>query len=170
MLLAGEALGLAGAPLAVLLLLALLAHAMRWLLWQPWKTLRVPLVWVLHFSYAWLLVHLALRAAATLEILPPGPAIHALTVGVIGSITLGMMTRTSLGHTGRVLKATWVETTAYLGITLAALVRVAVPLLMPAGLRHAAALSAALWAVAFVLFLWRYAPFLMHARVDGKPG
>ena len=170
MLLASDALGLGGAPLAVLLALAWLAHAMRWLLWQPWKTLRVPLVWVLHLAYAWLLVHLALRAAAALEILPPGPATHALTVGVIGSITLGMMTRTSLGHTGRPLKATWIETTAYLSLTGAALVRVAGPLLLPAGLRHAAATSAALWAVAFLLFLWRYGPFMVRPRADGRPG
>ena len=80
-LLAADALGWQGLPLAALAALAAAAHAARWWLWQPWKTLRQPLVWVLHAAYLWLPVHLGLRAAAALGWVPAGPATHALTVG-----------------------------------------------------------------------------------------
>lgn len=170
LLLVCDGLGLDGPVLVAALTLALLAHAARWWLWQPWKTLGNPLVWVLHAAYAWLLLHLALRAAAALGLLPPGPATHALTVGLIGLMTLGMITRTALGHTGRPLRAGPVELAAYLAMLGAGLVRVFVPLLLPAALMTAVWLSAALWSLAFALYLWRYAPILLRPRADGLPG
>lgn len=100
----------------------------------------------------------------------PSLATHALTVGVIGTMTLGMMTRTALGHTARPLHASRVETAAYGLVSLAALVRVGVPLLWPAGLIVAVGVSAALWSAAFALYLWRYTPWLLRVRVDGHPG
>jgi uncharacterized protein involved in response to NO len=169
-LLAADAFGLAGLPLAAVLLLALAAHATRWALWQPWKTLRHPLVWVLHAAYAWLLLHLVLRAAATLGWVDAGPATHALTVGLIGTLTLGMITRTALGHTGQPLRAGRIETAAYAAMLGAALVRVGLPLLMPGALVAAVAISAALWSLAFVLYLVRYTPLLLRPRADGQPG
>ncbi|MGM9514041.1 NnrS family protein [Roseateles sp. DB2] len=165
-----DALGVGGGLSFAVLCLALLAHSWRWMLWQPWKTWRNPLVWVLHAAYLWLPVHLGLRIAALLWQLPSGPATHALTVGVIGMITLGMITRTALGHTGRRLQAGPVETTAYLCMFAAALVRVALPLLMPQWLMGAALASALLWSLSFALYLWRYAPFLLRTRADGQPG
>ncbi|PXW93363.1 uncharacterized protein involved in response to NO [Sphaerotilus hippei] len=170
LLLAADALGLQGLPLVLLLGVALLAHGVRLLLWQPWKTLSNPLVWVLHLAYAWLPVHLALRIAAQAGWVPSGLATHALTVGLIGGITLGMITRTALGHTGRPLQAGPVETTAYLLVTLAALVRVGGPLLEPAWLMPATLGSAGLWSLAFVLYLVRYTPWLLQPRADGQPG
>ena len=169
-LLALDALGLRGPLLAAALLVALVAHLWRWLLWQPWKTLRNALVWVLHAAYLWLPVHLGLRAAAELGWIAAGPATHALTVGVIGMITLGMITRTALGHTGRPLRAGPFEQGAYLAMLGAALARVLLPLLWPAGLMLAVQLSAALWTLAFALYLWRYAPILVRPRADGQPG
>jgi uncharacterized protein involved in response to NO len=169
-LLAADALQLHGAVLAALLVLALLAHAARLALWQPWKTLGNPLVWVLHAAYLWLPVHLALRAAAELGWIAPGLATHALTVGLIGAMTLGMITRTALGHTGRPLRAGRIETIAYLAVLGAALVRVGVPLLQPAWLLPAVTGSAALWTLAFVLYLVRYTPILLRERADGLPG
>lgn len=165
-----DALGVGGGLSFAVLSFALLAHSWRLLLWQPWKTWRNPLVWVLHAAYLWLPVHLLLRIAALLWQLPSGPATHALTVGVIGMITLGMITRTALGHTGRRLQAGPVETIAYLCMFAAALVRVALPLLMPQWLMGAALASSLLWSVAFALYLWRYTPFLLRTRADGQPG
>ena len=170
LLLAIDALGLGGWPLALACALALAAHGRRWWLWQPWGTLRKPLVWVLHTAYFWLLIHLVLRAGAALGWLPVGPATHALTVGVIGTITLGMITRTALGHTGRPLRASAVETSAYLAMLLAAAVRVFVPLLLPQALLASVQVSALLWSLAFALYLWRYTPMLLRARLDGQPG
>ncbi len=165
-----DALGVTGLPAQLVLGVALLAHTWRWCLWQPWKTWRNPLVWVLHAAYLWLPVHLALRLAAGVWHLPSGPAMHALTVGVIGMITLGMITRTALGHTGRRLQAGPVEIAAYASLFLAAVVRVGVPLLAPALLMQAALASSVLWSVAFALYLWRYTPFLLRPRADGQPG
>lgn len=167
---AADALGLEGLPLAALATLALAAHAARWWLWQPWKTLRHPLVWVLHAAYFWLPVHLGLRAAAALGWVAAGPATHALTVGLIGMLTLGMITRTALGHTGRPLRAGRIETAAYLAMLGAAVARVCLPLHDAAWLMPAVSVSAALWSLAFALYLFRYTPMLLWPRVDGQPG
>ena len=104
-LLAADALQLQGGVLAALLGICAAAHLARWSLWQPWRTLRAPLVWVLHAAYLWIPVHLGLRAAAALGWLPLSTATHALTVGAIGGLIIGMMTRTARGHTGRPLVA-----------------------------------------------------------------
>lgn len=169
-LLVADALGARGPVFAAALLALAGAHAARLALWQPWRTVRHPLVAVLHLAYAWVPVHLGLRAGAELGALVPGLATHALTVGVIGTITLGMMTRTALGHTGRPLKAGGPEIAAYVLVSLAALVRVGVPLLQPAALREAALVSALLWSAAYAVYLVRYTPWLMAPRVDGRPG
>lgn len=165
-----DAAGIQGVLLSIVLPLTLAAHLLRWWLWQPWKTLRNPLVWVLHAAYLWLPLHLGLRTAAHLGWIAAGPATHALTLGVIGLITLGMITRTALGHTGRPLKAGPFEMAAYLALLAAALLRVFLPVLHPAALMLAVQLSAALWSLAFGLYLWRYAPILMRPRADGLPG
>ncbi len=165
-----DASGVQGYALLLVLLLALLSHSWRFVLWQPWRTLGNPLVWVLHAAYFWLLLHLGLRVAAALQWLPASLATHALTVGVIGLITLGMITRTALGHTGRPLKAGAAERYAYLAILMAAVFRVLPPLLQPTLLLPAVWASAACWMLAFALYLWRYGPMLCRPRVDGLPG
>jgi uncharacterized protein involved in response to NO len=88
---------------ALVALAAAVLHAARLGLWRPWRTLSRPILWILHASYAWLVVHLALRGLAGFGFVMPALAVHALTVGAIGGMTLGMMTRTSRGHTGRML-------------------------------------------------------------------
>ena len=168
--LAADALQLHGAPLAVLVSLCAAAHLARWSLWQPWKTLRTPIVWVLQAAYLWIPVHLVLRAAATLNVLPSSAATHALTVGAIGGLIIGMMTRTARGHTGRPLVADRYEVACYAMVLLAALVRVFVPLIAPAQAVHAILCSAALWSGAFGLYAVRYWPVLTRPRLDGRPG
>lgn len=165
-----DGLGVQGGLLALVLALAMLVHLLRWWLWQPWRSLGNALVWVLHAAYLWLPVHLGLRAAAAMGWIPPGPATHALTLGVIGLMTLGMITRTALGHTGHALRAGPFEQLAYLSLLAAALLRVFLPLLAPALLMLSVQLSAALWGLSFALYLWRYAPMLLRPRVDGLPG
>eukprot|EP01041_Mallomonas_annulata_P034730 gene34730-57558_t len=119
--LVADVLGLTGAPLAILVVLAAAAHAWRLALWRPWKTVRVPLVWVLHAAYAWVPIHLLLRGLAELELVVPSLATHALTVGAAGGLIIGTMTRTARGHTGRPLIADRYETACYLLVLLAAL-------------------------------------------------
>jgi len=169
-LLAADLLQAGGAVLALLATVCALAQLARWTLWQPWKTLRVPVVWVLHAAYLWIPVHLALRAVAALGWLAPTVATHALTVGAIGGMIIGMMTRTARGHTGRPLVADGWEVACYVMVLLAALVRVFLPLLAPSLTLHAVLCSAALWSAAFGLYAVRYWPVLTRPRLDGRPG
>ena len=169
-LLAADALGASGTTLAVLAAVACVSHAWRWALWQPWRTLRVPLVWVLHLAYLWIPIHLALRCLGALGVVAPSIATHALTVGAVGGLVIGMMTRTARGHTGRPLRADRWETTCFVLVLLAAVVRVVLPLAAPASTVHAALGSAALWSAAFALYAVRYWPVLSRPRLDGRPG
>lgn len=155
--------------LAVTILCAL-AHAIRLYLWQPWRTVATPLVWILHAGYAWIVVHLALRATSAAGLLAESFALHALTVGAIGGLTIGMMTRTARGHTGRPLKADGYEVAAYVLVQLSALVRVAGGLLLSSVYPATVIGSAFLWSVAFALYAVRYWPVLSRPRLDGKPG
>ena len=116
------------------------------------------------------MVHLVLRGFAGLELVPPGLATHALTVGVIGGLTLGMMTRTSRGHTARPLKVGAWEAAAYVLVHLAALVRVFLPLVFPSAYTALVVTSALLWSAAFAMFTAVYIPILTRPRLDGQPG
>jgi uncharacterized protein involved in response to NO len=169
-LLVADLLALDGWPLVVVALVACVAHAWRWALWQPWKTLRVPLVWVLHLAYAWVPLHLLLRAGGELGWVAPTLATHALTVGAIGGLVIGMMTRTARGHTGRPLRAGRCETACYVLVLLAAVMRVGVPLVAPGQTVPAVLVSAALWSAGFALYAVCYAPVLWRPRIDGRPG
>lgn len=167
---AADAVGLKGASMAALAGVACLAHGVRWGLWQPWKTLRAPLVWVLHIAYFWVPVHFALRALAELGFVSSSLPTHALTVGAAGGLIIGMMTRTARGHTARPLRADRIDTACYLLVLLASVVRVVVPLTVPELTLVAVQWSAALWSCGFGLYAVRYWPVLTRARLDGKPG
>lgn len=151
-------------------LVAAALHAARVALWAPLATRGRPILWILHASYAWVAVHLLLRGLAGLELVPPVLATHALTIGTIGGLTLGMMTRTSRGHTARPLAVGRWETAAYLLVHAAALARVALPLVFPPAYVASVALSAALWCAAFAIFTVVYFPILSRPRLDGEPG
>jgi uncharacterized protein involved in response to NO len=150
--------------------IAAVAHLVRWLLWQPWVTLRTPMVWVLHLAYAWIPVHLALRALNALGWVAPSAAVHALTVGAIGGLVIGMVTRTARGHTGRPLRADWRDITCYVLVAAAAFVRVLAPLVAPAHMMEAVLCSAALWSAGFALYFVSYWKVLTRPRLDGQPG
>ena len=151
-------------------LAAALAHGLRLYLWRSWRTLSTPLVWILHAAYAWIVFYLALRAVSGLGWLAESSAIHALTVGAIGGLTLGMMTRTARGHTARPLVADGFELTCFLLVQLAALVRVFGPMVSSAWYLPSIQVSGVLWAAAFGLYAVRYWPVLTRPRLDGKPG
>ncbi|MEK8050134.1 NnrS family protein [Ideonella sp. DXS22W] len=164
----------AAPALAVLLALAALGgavvHGLRLWHWHPGATRGNPLVWVLHAAYAFIPLHLLLRAAAAMGWLPASPATHALTVGAVGALCLGMMTRTARGHTGRPLQADRCDVACYGLVIAAGLVRVLLPLAWPASHATAILLSALLWSAAFGLYALHYAPWLTRARADGRPG
>jgi len=169
-LFAADLLPRSGGLLALMAFAGAAVHAARWLLWKPWKTRRAPLVWVLHAAYAWIVLHLALRGAGELGWVLPSLATHALTTGAIGTLIIGMMTRTARGHTGRPLRADGFDLGCYILVSLAALLRVLLPLALPAWYREAVIASAACWSAGFALYAIRYAPVLTRPRLDGKPG
>ena len=148
-----------------------LVNAVRLWGWRGCKTLRSPILWVLHLGWLFLSASIALRGVAGFtSAVPPGLALHLQTVGGIGLLTLGMMTRVSLGHTGRPLVVHPLVVASYAALVAATLVRVVVPWVDAALYFTAVRTSGPLWALAFVLFTVRYAPILLTPRADGKPG
>lgn len=156
---------------ALLAAVAAALHAIRLAGWYTPKFWSVPLLWILHLGYAWIPLGFALLALSAAGWgAAAGSALHAFTAGAIGVLTLGMMARVSLGHTGRPLEPPAVMTLAFVAINLAALARVALPLLFPAAYTPGMDVAGLIWIAAFGLFAGVYAPMLLRPRVDGKPG
>jgi uncharacterized protein involved in response to NO len=156
---------------ALLAALAATVHGVRLAGWYTHRYWAVPLLWILHLGYGWIALGFALLALSAAGVAAAsGSALHAFTAGGIGVLTLGMMARVALGHTGRLLEPAPAMTLAFAAINLAALVRVAVPLLFPAGHAAAMAVSGIAWMAAFGLFTAIYTPILLRPRADGKPG
>ncbi len=155
---------------AALAALAALAHLIRWALWRPWETVRIPILFVLYVGYFWIPVGLTLGGLAAMGFLPPSIAIHALTVGCIGTMIYGMITRVSLGHAGRPIRPNHFIVLGYALISIAALARVWGPWILPQQSLLAFELSGGLWVLAHLIFLIVYAPILCRPRIDGKAG
>lgn len=156
--------------LALLCLAGGVIHSVRLAHWQGWKTPGVPLLWSMHLSY--LCIPLAMFGLAATDGDPQASKniIHLLAIGTIGGMVLAMMSRVSLGHTGRPLEVPAYVAVAFGLVFVSAIVRAAVPLLDGALTLWAWRLAALLWIIAFSLFLLRYVPVLTRPRVDGKPG
>lgn len=163
--LVAEGTALAGVVAAVAAVLTVL----RLSRWHGLATLDQPILWVLHLAYLFIPVALGLKA---LDLLTgafwESGWLHVQAIGAIGLMILAVMTRATLGHTGRALRAPQAAVIGYVLLPLAALARAFGPLVLPgsAGL----ALAGALWLAAFALFLWGFAPMLLAPRPDGKPG
>jgi uncharacterized protein involved in response to NO len=149
---------------------ALVVNAIRLAGWYQHPLWRIPLLWVLHLGYGWVVVGYGLKAAGALALVGPQFTVHAFTVGGIGVLTLGMMARVALGHTGRPLQASAAVTVAFVLVNLAAFVRGVLPALFPQALLDLVALSGPLWATAFLIYTVAYARILTGPRVDGKWG
>ena len=149
---------------------AALVHAIRISGWQDRRLWKIPLLWILHLGYGWIVVGFALDALHASGLVPPFLALHAYATGGIGVLTLGMMSRVSLGHTGRMLEAPKIMSWAFVLINLSAAVRVFGPMLLPAQAPLLYLLGGALWMAAFATFVVVYGPMLWRPRADGKPG
>lgn len=147
------------------LLLAGVANAVRLARWQGWRCTANPLLLVLHGGYLWLALGLGLLGMAQFQAVPQSAAIHALSAGAMATMILAVMSRASLGHTGRPLVAGRITVVAYLLLTLAAATRVLAALAPEHGptLLGVAGLG---WLGAFALFLFVYLPILCGARVE----
>ncbi len=144
-----------------------LAVALRLARWRGWYAAGEPLLLILHIAYGWLAFGLVLLGAAGLAGMPPtAAAVHALTVGAIGTMTLAVMTRATLGHTGRPLRAGPATRLIYGLVTIAAILRVLSPF---AGAHGDVVLwtAGAAWAVAFGLFVFFYGVALVEPPPSG---
>jgi uncharacterized protein involved in response to NO len=161
--------GLSSTVISLVALSAALLHSARLYLWGGWHCGREPLLWSLHLGYLWLVVSLWLRAAAPWLELPASLWQHTLAVGGMGTLILAVMTRVSVGHTGRPMQLVRGGLWIYLAITGATVLR----LLVAAGLMPFSAglmITAGLWIGAFGLFVVLYACILTAPRADGRPG
>ena len=145
-----------------LLLLAGLLQAARLARWQGWRTAAEPLLLALHLAYAWLPVGLFLLGLASTDaVLPASGALHALTAGAIGAMTLAVMTRATLGHTGRPLHAGPGTILIFLFVHAGALLRLLSPF-WPDLYLDLLVLSGSLWGGAYLLFALIYGPMLLR--------
>ncbi len=147
---------------------AALAHGLRLIGWRGWLTGSNPLLLILHLGYAWLIVGYALLA---LQALAPtvthSAALHAFGTGAVGTMILAVMTRVTLGHTGRALSVGRATVLLYGCILGAGLLRL-LAALSPSLYTLLLGLSGLLWIAAFGLFLALYGPLLCRPRADGK--
>ena len=154
---------------ASLLFAAGLLQIMRLARWSGYRTAAEPLVLILHVAYAWLPIGLLLLGLSIVDFDVPATAgIHALSAGAMASMVLAVMTRATLGHTGRELHADGGTVLIYALVTTGAAVRVAAPWL-PIDYLAAVKLAGTLWSGAFLLFLVLYGPKLLGPRPDGRP-
>lgn len=152
------------------LLAAAAIHGLRLGRWHGHKTLTNPLLWVLHLGYLWLVVGLVLLALPSfLPTLTATAALHALTAGCVATMIMAVMTRASLGHSGRPLQVSKAVAVAYGLLALGTLLRVVAPVAGDAqmGLTHA---GGTVWSLAWLIFVVVYLPVLTKPRADGRPG
>ncbi|NVK21782.1 MAG: NnrS family protein [Kangiellaceae bacterium] len=168
---ASDLLHLPSTLILVLGISAVLLNCWRLVGWYNHQIWKVPLLWVLHLGYLFLILGILLKAMGTVWPALTFPALHAMTVGGLGMITLGMMARVSLGHTGRSIhqppkSISWM----FILVALACLIRVFVPLAFSQYYVTAILVSSILWSLAFLWFAVIYTPYWIKPRVDGLPG
>lgn len=155
----------------VVALLAGVAVAARQVTWGGQHTLKKPILWVLHVGHAWIAVGFFLRALAIwLPQVSSSASTHALTVGSIGMLIIGMLVRVSLGHTGRTITASKLMTASFVAVALAAFGRTFLPIIAPTYYIEWVVLSGVLFSLAFLAFVIEFTPVLTTPRPDGKPG
>ncbi len=162
-------LGTQGSVLAIAAFASVVIHGLRMRYYHTRRILNDPMAWILHAGYVWVIIGLFLMGLSALDLVLFSTALHALTAGAIGSMTLGMMCRVSLGHTGRNLHAGRLTAFMFYTIQLAASVRVFGVMAWPVYSNELIVFSSALWAGCFGLYIAIYASMLMRARPDGRP-
>ena len=148
-----------------------LSNGWRFLRWGFQHSWSEPLLWSLHLAYAFVplgFIALALHSIGLMD--TPSVALHSFTVGAMGGMILAMISRVTLGHTGRPLKLPRLIPLAYSAVLLAAVVRVALPAWLPALANWGIAIAGGLWVLAYAIYLLSYAAMLVSADVVREQG
>jgi uncharacterized protein involved in response to NO len=161
---------ISGTLLALTAIFAVIVNSARLAGWYVQRIWYVPLLWILYTGYGWIILGFVLTALSAYSWILPSLALHAFTLGGIGVLTLGMMARVSLGHTGRALRVSNAMAIGFILINLAALLRVVLPLALPNWYNLIIYGSSLCWLAAFSLFMFVYAPILTSPRIDGQEG
>lgn len=155
---------------AAIMILAGFLHVLRLCFWKTIQTLRVPLLWSLHVSYLFMGLGLILLGLSYFDLsvinisIPFSNALHMITIGAIGLMIFAMMSRVSLGHTGRALVLNKALVFAFILIILTVFIRVLLPLFNFSQL--AWDLSSLLWVCSSLIFIFVYSPILFAKRID----
>ena len=146
-------------------------HSIRLIQWHTPGIWKKPLLWILYLGYGFITIGFALKAAVNLFGVSPFIAMHAFSVGGIGMMTLGMMSRVALGHSGRnVFAPPKVVYFIFSLMFLAAFFRVIMPLIMMSNYTLWIGISQIFWICSFVVFSFAYIPMLIKPRIDGQYG
>ena len=166
--------GFANVPSILLFIvasIAALANGGRYLRWGIQHSWSDPLLWSLHLAYAFIplgFIALALHSVGLMD--SASVALHCFTVGAIGGMILAMISRVTLGHTGRPLNPPKLVSLAFVFILAAAIIRVVLPAWLPESTSWSIALAGILWVLAYSIYIFFYAPMLVSTRADGNPG
>jgi uncharacterized protein involved in response to NO len=157
---------LCGAPAlarGVLMLVVASLAFVRLVGWRGWRTWREPMLWVLHLGYLWLAIGLAVRGLALLGVyvMPEIDTLHGITVGALGTLSLGMMVRVAQGHSGVPIQSNAALTIMFLLPSVAAILRLGFN--QPSGWTWAALA----WFVAYAIYLFAIGPLLVRGRAAG---
>ena len=156
---------------AALAAVLFLLHAWRLKGWYHPGIWNKTLLWTLYLGYLWIVLGFLLKAISIVAGVSPYLAIHAFAYGGIGLVTIGMMARVTLGHTGRnVFSPPAILLPIFLLLAAGAVVRVILPLLLAGQYDLWIGLSQLLWAAAFLGMALLYLPMLIKVRIDGRPG
>jgi uncharacterized protein involved in response to NO len=151
--------------------IAAIANGWRFLRWNGQHCAKIPLLWSLHLSYAFIplgLIVLALFAAGHTSSL--SAAMRCFTAGAMGGMILAMISRVTLGHTGRPLQPPKLMSLGYIAIIVGAILRVVFPGWFPDGSSWAIGLAGGLWVLGYGIYVFYYGPMLVSTRADGRPG
>jgi len=163
----------ANAPPLVVITCAIVAtiiHSVRMIGWRSWAVGYRPILTILHVAYAWIPAGFLLLALASAGRAPHSIAMHAFTVGAMGCAIIAMITRTALGHTGRMLVAGTAEVWSYAFMLASAILRVFGAWINYHHTIVWISLAAICWAVSLSIYVAKYAKFLVQPRLDGKSG
>jgi len=156
---------------SVIAAMLFVVHVIRLYGWYTNGLWNKPLLWVLYLAYGSLTAGFLLKASEQWFGVSPFLAVHAFAYGGVGIMTIGMMSRVILGHTGRnVFEPPAVMSLCFAIMAGGAVVRVIFPMFAGELYSYWIAISQILWMVSFLLFLIVYTPMLLKTRIDGRDG